>query len=108
MTELTDKNKAVVLGWNDLALAQRQPEAAVARFPGRHYRQHNPQAEDEPEAFFRFVHRSSEVFPNFRIDVKRIVAEGDLVMMHGHLVREPGDRGGCSGRHLQTGSREDR
>ena len=28
-----------------------------------------------------------------RIDIKRLVAEGDLVVTHSHLVREPGDRG---------------
>jgi predicted SnoaL-like aldol condensation-catalyzing enzyme len=92
MTELAEKNRAVVLGWNDLAIAQRQPEAAVAAFLGSGYRQHNPQAEDGPDAFVRFVHHFAAVFPDFRVDVKRVVAEGDLVMMHSHLVRESGDR----------------
>lgn len=92
MTDLAEKNKAVVLGWNDLAIAQRQPEAAVAAFLGSDYRQHNPQAKDGPDAFVAFVHRFADAFPQFRVDVKRVVAEGDLVMMHSHLIREPGDR----------------
>ena len=41
----------------------------------------------------RFVHYFTAAFPNFRLEVKRLVAEGDLVMMHSHLVRQPGDRG---------------
>ena len=28
-----------------------------------------------------------------RFDFKRFVAEGDLVVVHSHLVRKPGDRG---------------
>jgi predicted SnoaL-like aldol condensation-catalyzing enzyme len=28
-----------------------------------------------------------------RFDFKRLVAEGDLVAVHSHLVRKPGDRG---------------
>ena len=93
MSERTEKNKSVVLGWNELAFVQHQPEAAVAKYLGSHYRQHNPQAADGAEAFIAFVHRFAGAFPNFRLDVKRVVAEGDLVVMHSHLVREPGERG---------------
>ena len=93
MSELTEKNKTVVRGWNDLAFVQHQPEAAVAKYLGSYYRQHNPQAGDSPEAFIAFAHHFTGAFPNFRLNVKRVVAEGDLVIMHSHLVREPGDRG---------------
>ena len=93
MSELTEKNKAVVLGLNDLAFVQHQPEAAVAKYLGSHYTQHNPQAADGGEAFIGFVHYFTTAFPNFRLEVKRLVAEGDLVMMHSHLVRQPGERG---------------
>jgi predicted SnoaL-like aldol condensation-catalyzing enzyme len=93
MSELTEKNKSIVRGWNDLAFVQHKPEAAVAMYLGSYYRQHNPQAADGPEAFIAFVQRFTGAFPNFRLDVKRVVAEGDLVVMHSHLVREPGDRG---------------
>lgn len=93
MSELTEKNKSVVRGWNDLAFVQHQPEAAVAKYLGSYYRQHNSQAADGGEAFIAFVHRFTGAFPNFRLDVKRVVAEGDLVVMHSHLVREPGERG---------------
>jgi predicted SnoaL-like aldol condensation-catalyzing enzyme len=93
MSELTEKNKAIVREWNDLAFVQRQPEAAVAKYLGSHYTQHNPQAADGAEAFIGFVHYFTAAFPNSRLEVKRMAAEGDLVMMHSHLVRQPGDRG---------------
>jgi predicted SnoaL-like aldol condensation-catalyzing enzyme len=28
-----------------------------------------------------------------QFDVKRMVAEGDMVMVHSHLIRQPGERG---------------
>ena len=34
-----------------------------------------------------------EKFPSSRSEIKRVVAEGDLVMLHVHSVREPGQRG---------------
>ncbi len=74
-----------------LSSISRRPR--LAKYLGSNYRQHNPQAGDGAEAFIAFVHYFTKAFPNFRIDVKRMVAEGDLVFMHSHLVREPGDRG---------------
>ena len=34
-----------------------------------------------------------EKFPNSRSEIKRVIAEGDLVVLHVHSVREPGQRG---------------
>ncbi len=35
----------------------------------------------------------AQKYPSFRLELKRILAEGDLVVTHSHLIREPGDRG---------------
>jgi len=34
-----------------------------------------------------------EKFPNSHNEIKRVIAEGDLVVLHVHSVREPGQRG---------------
>ena len=34
-----------------------------------------------------------EKFPNAHSEIKRVIAEGDLVVLHVHSVREPGQRG---------------
>ena len=82
-----------MLEFYDLAFNQRQPEEAVRRYLGPYYRQHNPQAGDGPEPFIQFVRGFTQAFPGLRVDFKRQVAEGDLVVVHSRLVRQPGDRG---------------
>jgi predicted SnoaL-like aldol condensation-catalyzing enzyme len=93
MSAQLEANKRAVREFYDLAFNQQQPEEAVRRYVGPYYRQHNPQAGDGPEPFIRFVRGFAQAFPTLRIDLKRLVAEGDLVVTHSHLVRQPGDRG---------------
>ncbi len=93
MDDQLKANKKIVLEWNDLAINQRMPEEAIARYLGPFYRQHNPGAADGPEPFIGFVKRFAQNFPIFRVVPKRIIAEGDYVVLHSHLIRKPGDRG---------------
>jgi predicted SnoaL-like aldol condensation-catalyzing enzyme len=88
-----EQHKRVVREWNDLAINQRRPDEAVARYLGPNYRQHNPGAADGPEAFIKFVHWFARTYPDFRVEPKRIIAEDNFVVMHSHLIREPDDRG---------------
>jgi predicted SnoaL-like aldol condensation-catalyzing enzyme len=60
---------------------------------GQYYRQHNPGAADGADAFIAFVHGFTGAYPGLHFDFRRFVAEGDLVVVHSHLAREPGDRG---------------
>jgi predicted SnoaL-like aldol condensation-catalyzing enzyme len=93
MSDQLEANKQTVREYYDLAFNQRKPEEAVVKYMGRYYRQHNPQAADGPGPFIGFVKWFAQSYPSFRIDLKRVIAEGDLVVTHGHLIREPGDRG---------------
>lgn len=93
MTDQLESNKQMVREFTDLAFTERKPEEAVAKYIGGYYRQHNPQAGDGTVPFIGFVKWFAQKYPSFRIDLKRIIAEGDLVVTHSHLVREPGDRG---------------
>jgi predicted SnoaL-like aldol condensation-catalyzing enzyme len=89
----TEANKAIVREWHELAIDQRKPEEAVAKYLGPNYRQHNPGAGDGPEPFIATVKRFAQNFPDLRMEPKRIIAEGDLVVLHSHLILKPGDRG---------------
>jgi predicted SnoaL-like aldol condensation-catalyzing enzyme len=93
MSGVLENNKQVVREFYDLAFNQQQPEEAVKRYMGSRYIQHNPQAGDGPEPFIGFVRYFTGTFPKLKISFKHILAEGDLVMTHGHMVRQPGDRG---------------
>ena len=60
---------------------------------GDRYIQHNPQAEDGPEAFIGFVKWLRGEYPRLKLHIKRVVADGDMVATHSHLVLVPGEPG---------------
>ena len=93
MNDQLEANKRIVREWHELAIDQRKPEEAVAKYLGPHYRQHNPGAGDGAEPFIETVKRFAQNFPDFRMESKRMVAEGDYVVLHSHLILKPGDRG---------------
>ena len=93
MNNQLEENKRIVSEWHELAITQRKPEEAVAKYLGPYYRQHNPGAGDGPEPFIETVKRFAQNFPDLRMEPKRIVAEGDYVVLHSHLILKPGGRG---------------
>jgi predicted SnoaL-like aldol condensation-catalyzing enzyme len=88
-----ETNKASVKAFYDLAFNQRQPEEAVRQYVGASYRQHNPMAGDGPEPFIGFVKWFTSENPELRVEFKRFIAEGDLVVVHSHMIPAPGARG---------------
>jgi predicted SnoaL-like aldol condensation-catalyzing enzyme len=87
-----DTNKANVRAYYETAFGG-QPELAVKLYLGPKYIQHNPQAGDGPAAFIQFVHNLRDEYPELRLNIKRIFAEGDFVITHAHLILKPGDPG---------------
>jgi len=57
------------------------------------YIQHSPLAENGVEGLRKFATGYLEQYPEVTLEFKRIVAEGDLVVTHSHVVRYPGDNG---------------
>lgn len=70
----------------------RDVEGALAHI-GDTYLQHNPWVADGPDGFRRFVAFLREKFPDGRNEIKRVIAEGDVVALHVHSHRVPGDVG---------------
>jgi predicted SnoaL-like aldol condensation-catalyzing enzyme len=93
MNDQVEENKRIVREWHELAINQRKPEEAVAKHLGSNYRQHNPGSGDGPEPFIAAVKGITKAFPELSMEVKRIIAEGDYVVLHSHLILKPGDRG---------------
>jgi len=83
-----ERNKQVVVDYYTTAFAGN-PEKAVADHFGPSYIQHNPDAQDGPEAFIGFVKWLRSEYPNVQLQIKRVIAEGDLVATHAHLDLEP-------------------
>jgi len=87
-----EENKKIVAAFYDAALNQKDFEKA-SQYLGARYIQHNPLAADGREGFKGFIAFLKDKFPNNRSEIKRIVADGDYVIVHVHAVREPGTRG---------------
>ena len=87
-----EANKKVVIDFYEKALNQKDFEAA-AKYFGPRYIQHNPQVPNGPDGLKRLVTLLKEKFPNSHSEIKRVIAEGDYVVLHVHSVRAPGERG---------------
>jgi predicted SnoaL-like aldol condensation-catalyzing enzyme len=87
------RNKANGVAYYTTAFNDKKPEEAVAKYGGPEYIQHNPQAADGFQAFIDFVKGFTAQYPQLHVDIKRVIAECDLVVTHSHLTLSPTDRG---------------
>jgi predicted SnoaL-like aldol condensation-catalyzing enzyme len=92
LTAEVDKNKETVLAFCKLAFGEKRGAEAVARYMGSTYVQHNPKAPDGPEAFIGIVDWIAKEAPDTTHEIKRVIAEGDLVVVHGVMTLRPSDR----------------
>jgi predicted SnoaL-like aldol condensation-catalyzing enzyme len=90
------RNKANVVAFYTTAFNEGKPAKAVARYVGATYIQHNPFAADGPQAFIDFVTAFKTANPGLNVDIKRVVAECDLVVTHSHVTVSPTDRGSAA------------
>ena len=91
-----DRNKDNVVAYYTRAFNDKEPEDAVDKYvgfdkPGQDldrsgephlYIQHNPLAESGAPAFIQFVNEFTTAFPNYHVDIRRVIAECDLVVTH--------------------------
>ena len=87
-----EANKKLVLAYYEMAF-QGAPEQAARDYAGDTYTQHNPRVADGTEGFITFVRGLLTSFPDMKLTIKRVIAEGDLVVTHAHIVKIPGEAG---------------
>jgi predicted SnoaL-like aldol condensation-catalyzing enzyme len=97
-----ERHVRTAINYYTLAFNAGQPRLAVEKYVGvdengqKTYTQHNPFAADGPDAFIAFVEFYKGLFPDLNVDIKRTIAQCDLVMTHAHITTGPNDLGNAA------------
>jgi predicted SnoaL-like aldol condensation-catalyzing enzyme len=82
----------LVLDFYEAFVNQRNFDKAVG-FLGDPYVQHRADIPSDLDSLREFNQRMRQQFPQLHADVRRVFVDDDHVILHVHVVREPGSRG---------------
>lgn len=77
-----ERNKANAIAFYELMFNDCKPREAIEQYAGADYIQHNPHVATGKAGFIDYFQRMAREWPGKRVDVKRAIAEGDLVVLH--------------------------
>lgn len=86
-------NKEIVSSYYKTAYIEHDPQKAVDLYVGDQFIQHNPKIADGKKAFVDFIVPFFKSHPDHKIEIKRVLADGDLVSLHVHAQSDKVERG---------------
>jgi predicted SnoaL-like aldol condensation-catalyzing enzyme len=91
---ITETNRRIVERFVEIFYGQKNVRLAFETYVGDNYIQHNPGIADGREAA---IEKLEPMFshPDFTVDVKRILVDGDMAVVHLHARKTPAERGGA-------------
>ena len=85
-------NKHIAVSFLEMAASGNVSEA-YSKFVGAGFRHHNPFFEGTAKALQAGMEENALKNPDKVFEVKRVIAEGDLVVTHSHVRQKPEDLG---------------
>ncbi len=89
---MADSNKNAAVSFLKLAASGKVHEA-YSKFVGAGFRHHNPFFEGSAESLQAGMEANALQNPDKVLEVKRVIADGELVAVHSHVQQKPGERG---------------
>ncbi|WP_278488355.1 nuclear transport factor 2 family protein [Achromobacter insolitus] len=86
-------NKDLVVAFFRMMFQDRDIDEAVRLYVSPNYTQHNPYMQDGIGPLVDFFPAYFEQHPQSIVEIKRVIAEGDLVVIHNLWRDSPEDRG---------------
>jgi predicted SnoaL-like aldol condensation-catalyzing enzyme len=80
-----ERNKKLVIAFYQKLIGDKDA-AGARRFMGEPYKQHSPYARDGFEGVAEFVQSFKAMAPNHHYEIKKVIAEGDFVVLHLHGI----------------------
>ena len=81
-----ERNRSHVIAFYRLMFNDCRPREAIERFAGDDYIQHNPHVAIGKAGFIDDFERVARWYPGKRVENKRSLAKGNVVLLHCHQV----------------------
>lgn len=89
----TEKNKKIAVAFLTMIFNEHKVAEAFKLYSVPEYKQHNPYAASGADAAIKFFEGYFSKMPGAHTDIKRVIAEGDLVAIHNNPKSSATDRG---------------